>query len=137
MIIARRKPSKNLISLVSMIDVLLIMLVFFMVTSTYLNLNMIPMVKRADETSLQPQAALDTQSSTNLLIRLSAQGEMFIRGRKSTSQDLSLTLRQSPQTPVLILPSRHASTQSLVTLMDTVTSAGISSIRIVQLEAAQ
>jgi biopolymer transport protein ExbD len=43
----RRIPSPRLISLVSMVDVLLIMLVFFMVTSTYLNLDMIPMTQSA------------------------------------------------------------------------------------------
>lgn len=135
--ITRRKPSKNLISLVSMIDVLLIMLVFFMVTSTYINLDMIPMVERADEPINEQPTALDTNSETTLLIRLSSQGDVIIQGQKQTNKSLTELFSNRPSTPVLILPSRHASSQSLVSLMDSITMAGISNIRIVQLEAKE
>ena len=47
--LSRSKPPQRLISLVPMIDVLLIMLVFFMVTSTYLDLDMIPVARAADD----------------------------------------------------------------------------------------
>ena len=43
--LTRPSRPRALISLVPMIDVMLILLVFFMVTSTYLNLDMIPAVR--------------------------------------------------------------------------------------------
>ena len=52
-----------------MIDVMLILLVFFMVTSTYLNLDMIPAADRSEDTAEATSA--DTGAGT-LLIRLGA-----------------------------------------------------------------
>ena len=42
--LSRPRPAKTLISLVPMIDVMLILLVFFMVTSTYLNLDILSLI---------------------------------------------------------------------------------------------
>ena len=53
----RRSRNGPLISLVPMIDVMLILLVFFMVTSTYLNLDMIPAVRQQDPPQLRPPPA--------------------------------------------------------------------------------
>ena len=40
----------------------------------------------------------------------------------------------NPATSVLVFPSQHADTQSLVSLMDTVTLAGSSKLRIIRLD---
>ncbi len=129
-----RRPTSppRLIALVSMVDVLLIMLVFFMVTSTYLDLDMIPVAKSvSDGTTAQPPAAL-----TPVMIRLAADGRPFLQGQPHGYDTLSGKLAaMPPETPVLILPSLHADTQSLVTLMDVATTAGISTLSIVQVDA--
>ncbi len=127
------KPPQRLISLVSMIDVLLIMLVFFMVTSTYLNLDMIPMAQSSEEsTSTAP-----TTEPKTVMIRLGGDGQTYLQGRPTQLSQLGQTLQsRDPNTNVLILPSARASTQSLVTLMDTLTQSGITSLRIVQLETS-
>lgn len=129
----RAKPPQRLISLVSMIDVLLIMLVFFMVTSTYLNLDMIPMAQSSEESTSTAPA---TEPKT-VMIRLGGDGRTYLQGRPTQLSQLAQTLQsRDPNTNVLILPSARASTQSLVTLMDTLTTSGITSLRIVQLEAS-
>ena len=65
------RPTRAVISLVPMIDVLLILLVFFMVTSSYLNLDMIKMVEPAGAGApSQP-----TSAATPLMIRLAADGQ--------------------------------------------------------------
>ncbi|UTH47147.1 biopolymer transporter ExbD [Loktanella salsilacus] len=126
----RRIPSPRLISLVSMVDVLLIMLVFFMVTSTYLNLDMIPMTQSAGGTEGAPNAA------TPVMIRLGPDGLPYLRGQPLAYDVLSAQLAALPaDTPVLILPSLNADTQSLVTLMDVATSAGVRTLRVVQVAA--
>lgn len=125
----RQTPPPRLISLVSMIDVLLIMLVFFMVTSTYLNLDMIPMTQTADD-GATPDAA---PATTPVMIRLGADGLPYLQGQALSYAALSDQLSTLPaDTPVMILPSLHADTQSLVTLMDVATAAGIRTLRIVQ-----
>ena len=69
----RRKPTRPLISLVPMIDVMLILLVFFMVTSTYLNLDMIPALAQSNRPVPSQAAKTETVSET-LLIRIGTDG---------------------------------------------------------------
>ena len=51
MAFALKRPPKrhSVISVVSMIDVMMILLFFFMVTSTYLNLDMVPALQKSDD----------------------------------------------------------------------------------------
>ena len=136
--LARRASDRQLISLVPMIDVMLILLVFFMVTSTYLNLDMIPFVDRSDEPP--PAAAAHASGeATTLLVRLSADGRTFVRGQPFDAAALQATvadrLAENPLLSVVILPSTAARTQDLVSLMDLLTTAGATRLRLVQLEA--
>ena len=55
--LARRPAPRSLISLVPLVDVLLILLVFFMVTSTYLDLDMIPTLDRTEAEAEAPELA--------------------------------------------------------------------------------
>ena len=140
--LSRPKPARPLISLVSMIDVLLIMLVFFMVTSTYMHLDMIPMVERSDEETGAGQAGQgEPRSGASLLLSLGADGRILLSGRAQSAQALEAVLAarldENPDLSVLILPSGHASTQTLVSAMDAVTRAGVTRLRIVELEARQ
>lgn len=135
--LSRSKPPQRLISLVSMIDVLLIMLVFFMVTSTYLDLDMIPVARAADETA--EAASADASPNAPMLIRLGPDGRPSFRGQFTSAailaQLVQTRLEQESAATFLILPSPRADTQSLVTLMDTLTQAGASNLRILQLAA--
>jgi biopolymer transport protein ExbD len=127
--VRRQTPQPRLISLVSMIDVLLIMLVFFMVTSTYLNLDMIPMTRTAADGAVTDAR----QNTVPVMIRLGADGVPYLQGRPFAYDVLADHLATLPaQSTVMILPSLRASTQSLVTLMDVATTAGIQSLRVVQ-----
>tara|TARA_R110002049_G_scaffold10127_3_gene50404 strand:+ start:111807 stop:112208 length:402 start_codon:yes stop_codon:yes gene_type:complete len=132
MMLHRVTAPRRLISLVSMIDVLLIMLVFFMVTSTYLHLDMIPVAKSADRT-------IETTSTTadggTLLVRLGADGAAYVRGRQMSETDLASLVRATPGIAVTILPALRADTQALVRLMDILTAAGVDSLRILQVAA--
>ncbi len=135
----RPNRPRALISLVPMIDVMLILLVFFMVTSTYLNLDMIPAVQRADETP----PAQDTASGEggSLMIRITADGAPVIRGRPMTpdslQSELAARVAEDPLTQVLILPSTVARTQALISVMEAATLAGVTRLRVVRLEAGQ
>ena len=134
-------PSRAPISLVSMIDVLMIMLVFFMVTSTYLNLRMIPLADRADEPSSVPvDVQADTGAAASLLVRLSADGRAHIRGRALETDALQRTVKErlqsNPSLQVVVLPSGQADIQALVSLTETLTLSGVRRLRILRLEAS-
>ena len=135
----RPRPARALISLVAMIDVLLILLVFFMVTSTYLDLNMIPAVSQNNDTNAPVAASED--KTPPILIRIGADGAPVIRGKAVALAELDTLLRDrvalSPTLPVMILPSGVARTQALVSVMDTATGAGVRNVRVIRLEARQ
>lgn len=132
----RPRPAKALISLVAMIDVLLILLVFFMVTSTYLDLDLIPAVSQQDDN----QAVATSQpASATLLIRLGESGAPVIRGRPLSMSDLDALLRDrlaaSPDLSIVILPTGVARMQALISVMDTATNAGANQVRVIRLDA--
>lgn len=135
--IARRPPAKPLISLVPMIDVLLILLVFFMVTSTFLDLDMIPVVEQGDAQSVAPAAA----PSGSVLIRVGADGRPAIGARTVSLAELTTAIQDrvgaDPAAQILILPSSAAPLQALVTVLDTATMAGATRLRVLRLEAVE
>ena len=135
----RRDRPRALISLVPMIDVMLILLVFFMVTSTYLNLDMIPAAQRSDDAPLA--GPVEGAGGASLMIRIAADGTPVLRGQAVTPDALTTALRahlaDAPLTQVLILPSAVARTQALITVMEAATRAGATRLRVVRLEAGQ
>ncbi|WP_299044444.1 biopolymer transporter ExbD [uncultured Tateyamaria sp.] len=138
--LTRVRSPRQLISLVPMIDVMLILLVFFMVTSTYLNLDMIPVVERAEDMATS-DAAQSRGTASTLLVRIGADGTAYIRGQRlapsALSSQLQARLAENPLLSVVLLPSSRASTQALVSTMDALTTAGAARLRLMRLEAAQ
>lgn len=130
------RPTRAVISLVPMIDVLLILLVFFMVTSSYLNLDMIKMVEPAGAGApSQP-----TSAATPLMIRLAADGQLYVQGQPRDLSALSgliaTKLAQDPSAAIVLLPSARANTQQLVSAMDLATQAGATQLRLIRLEGS-
>lgn len=136
--LALKRPARSgpLISLVPMIDVMLILLVFFMVTSTYLNLDMIPAVRQKDQAAL---SAAPPETVGTVMVRLGADGLPVIRGTPVTGPELSARLHRllvdEPLTQVIILPSGTATTQALISVMDVATRAGVTRLRVIRLAA--
>lgn len=135
--LARKSAQPPLISLVPLVDVMLILLVFFMVTSTYLNLDMIPMVEKSDDTA----TASGPSDGSTVLIRIGADGQTYLRGQPVApallSGQIKDRLQENPLLSVILLPSSQASTQSLVSTMDLLTTAGATRLRLMRLEAAK
>lgn len=79
--LGRTSSDRGGISLVAMVDVLMILLVFFMVTSTYLDLDMVPLAGTRDasgEGATVAEAGLAEEE--RLLIRLGADGRGYVQG---------------------------------------------------------
>ena len=130
--LTRRKRNMALITMTPLVDVMMILLVFFMVTSSYLDLDMMPMVQSEADGIAAPAGPAPT-----LLIRITASGEARLRGQPLTVQSLATALQQAPHARVLILPSGGANVQGLVSAIETATRAGAQNLRVVRLEAAQ
>jgi biopolymer transport protein ExbD len=119
------------ISVVPLVDVLLILLVFFMVTSTYLDLDTVPVSEAASDAPA-PAAAAST-----LLVRIGADGSLATGGRTLAPGDLAAVLAErlaaDPDLALVLLPSPRAKVQALVTAMDGATLAGATRIRVLRL----
>ena len=149
--LARRKRQGPLITMTPMIDVLFILLIFFMVTSTFLDLDMIPLIGGARpgaqssaqsslESSPAPAAARERAAETgSLLVRLGADGRTYVAGQAvnpvALTAMVSLRVAARPSTPIMVLPSGSATIQSLVSLMDALARAGARDVRVVRFEA--
>lgn len=136
MILRRRSQSRALISLVPMIDVMLILLVFFMVTSTYRNLDMIPAIRPAEK-----GGRLATPAGKRLMIRIASDGSFRFRGTTLSATELqnlfATTQHQNALAEIIILPSGTAPTQALISAMDLAALAGMQNLRVLRLEALQ
>lgn len=134
----RPRHRRSIISVVSMIDVMMILLFFFMVTSTYLNLDMVPALQKADDAPLATGTA--TPSST-LMIRIAADGTAMVGGQAFDAAALTTLLRSrlqtSPLTPIVLFPSGAAHLQDLIRTMDIVTRAGAVRVKVIRIEAAK
>lgn len=133
----RRETPTATISLVPMIDVLLILLVFFMVTSSFLNLDMIRLVDGGGATGAAPAQS----DSATVLLRVEPGGAARIRGQSVDLASLPVLTRerlsQDPLTQFLLLPAPRASVQDLVGIMEGLTLAGATRLRVIRLEGAQ
>lgn len=133
-----KRPSRGRvrISLVPMIDVLFILLAYFMVTSVYLHLDMIP-VSRADPVG-GAAGTSDVGAQATVMVRIGSDGGYRVRGRSVQSTELAEIMREEraldPTVQVFILPSMQADLQALTTVLDTLERAGISGGRVLRLE---
>lgn len=139
--LARTARPRATISLVPLVDVMLILLIFFMVTSTYLNLDMVPVVDKGAASDTTETTAPTPAGATGsvMLLRLGADGRAYFRGAPFSAPEVIATittrLQEDPATSVVVLPSGGATMQALVTLMEQAGRAGISNLRIMRLDA--
>lgn len=120
-----------LITMTPLVDVMMILLVFFMVTSTYLDLDMMPMVQQQDDSG-----GTATGPTATLLIRITADGSARLRGQPLSTAQLAAALDAQPGARVLILPSGGANVQGLVSAIQAATEAGAENLRVVRLEGS-
>jgi biopolymer transport protein ExbD len=127
---ARIRP----ISVVPLVDVLLILLVFFMVTSTYLDLDTVP-ISQASEAAPAPGEA--PSAGPVLLVRIGPDGTLGIAGEALSLDGLGSLLATrlaEDETPnLIVLPSPRADVQALVAVMDRATLSGVTRLRVVRL----
>lgn len=129
----RRRGVLPKVTLVPLIDVLFILLFYFMVTSVYLDLDMIPVSQETEE----PGDAVDEPPGGSILLRIDTEGRTVIRGTVIRATELSGWFQQGDRAAntVLILPSGEAPVQALATVMDALARAGVTRTRLVRLEA--
>lgn len=115
------------LDLTPMLDVVFIMLIFFIVTTSF--------VKESGITVNTPQAqTAQRQESANILIGIHEAGDIWIDGRPIDVRALKATVArlhaENPQGTVVVQSDAKADTGVLVKVMDQVRLAGIDKIAV-------
>ncbi|PCJ33044.1 MAG: biopolymer transporter TolR [Gammaproteobacteria bacterium] len=113
-------PRREMISLTPLIDIVFILLLFFMLTSSFSRWQQIEL--------LTPSLSSDSQTPIIRVLKLeSNQGNVSFEGQMLLSQDankLAALIKQEPKATYVITVSKGIHTQAVVTLLDNLKQAG-------------
>lgn len=120
------------INMTPMLDVVFIMLIFFIVTATF--------VKEAGIDVNRPEAATAVQKErANILVAISDKGEIWINKRQVDARAVQANIErlhaENPQGSVVIQADKKATTDTLIKVMDAARSAGVFDVSIAAQEA--
>ena len=115
------------IDMTPMLDVVFIMLIFFIVTASF--------VKEAGIDVNRPEAATAVKKDrANILVAISDKGEIWINKRKvdvrAVQANIERLYAENPQGTVVIQADKKATTDVLIKVMDASRAAGISDVSI-------
>lgn len=115
------------IDLTPMLDVVFIMLIFFIVTASF--------VKESGIDVNRPQAdTAEKQQQANILIAIDKDGRIFIDRRQVQPEQVRANIErlhaENPQGSVVIQADEDAVTRQLVLVMDAARSAGVYNVSI-------
>ena len=117
------------VNLTPMLDVVFIMLIFFIVTATFVKEIGLD-VNQPDED--QPETVNPDKAS--IQIQISARDIIEIGGRELDVRSIRANIErlhaQNPEAPVVIIPNRHATTNAIIGVMDAAQQANVYNIQI-------
>lgn len=115
------------INMTPMLDVVFIMLIFFIVTASF--------VREAGIDVNRPEAATAVQKDrANILVAISEKGEIWINKRRVDVRALQANIEglkaENPQATVVIQADKKATTEVLIKVMDASRAAGVFDVSI-------
>ncbi|MBT2150532.1 biopolymer transporter ExbD [Pseudoalteromonas tetraodonis] len=115
------------INMTPMLDVVFIMLIFFIVTASF--------VKEAGIDVNRPEAATAVKKErANILVAISDQGEIWINKRQVDVRAIQANIErlkaENPQGSVVIQADKKATTETLIKVMDASRAAGVFDVSI-------
>lgn len=115
------------INMTPMLDVVFIMLIFFIVTASF--------VKESGIDVNRPEAATAVKKErANILVAISDQGEIWINKRqidvRAVQANIERLKAENPQGSVVIQADKKATTETLIKVMDASRAAGVFDVSI-------
>ena len=129
-----RKKDESNIDLTPMLDVVFILLIFFVVTATFLSEQAIDAA--SNENTDEPPPTDDEKR--NILIELTANNEIILNGEprpiieSQIRANIDRLKAENPAASVIIQPNVRSNVRTLVLVMDSARQAGITEISIVE-----
>ena len=122
-----RRKSGSEVNLTPMLDVVFIMLIFFIVTASFVKESGIEISRPGASTAVRKEKG-------NILIAISANDQIWMNRRQVDPRALRANIErmhaENPQGAVIIQADKDAKTGLLVKVMDAARAAGIKSISI-------
>ena len=118
---------ENAIDLTPMLDVVFIMLIFFIVTATF--------VKEAGVDVERPLASTaERQDLANILIAITEEDDIWIDGNRVDERDLATLIKrlhaENPQGSVVVQADRESTHKKLKVVLDAVQKAGVPQVAV-------
>ena len=120
-----RRKSESEVNLTPMLDVVFIMLIFFIVTASFVKESGIEISRPGASTAVRKEKG-------NILIAISANDQIWMNRRQVDPRALRANIErahaENPQGAVIIQADKEAKTGLLVQVMDAARSAGVKSV---------
>ena len=121
------KEEEAAIDMTPMLDIVFIMLIFFIVTTSF--------VKEAGINVLKPTATTAIQKpKANIFVGISEQGEIYMLKRKVKKDAVRTTIEnmllENPESSVVILADLSSNSGILIDVIDAAKKAGVQSISV-------
>ncbi|HSB04749.1 MAG TPA: biopolymer transporter ExbD [Thermodesulfobacteriota bacterium] len=102
-------------------DVVLVLLIIFMIAT--------PFIYQSSMNVQLPQASKSEETTRDMIVTITAQGEVFLDNAKMDLRTLkgrlSAAVRSKPQTSVIINGDKNVRYDSVIQVMDVITQAGV------------
>jgi biopolymer transport protein ExbD len=126
------QDEKEEIDMTPMLDVVFILLIFFIVTASF--------VKEAGIDVNRPEAATAVKKErANILVAISDKGDIWINKRKvdvrSVQANIERLKAENPQGTVVIQADKKSTTDTLIKVMDSARAAGVYDVSIAAQES--
>ena len=130
--ILQEQEENEEINMTPMLDVVFILLIFFIVTASF--------VKEAGIEVNRPEAATAVKKErANILVAISDKGEIWINKRRidirAVQANIERLKAENPQGTVVIQADKKATTDVLIKVMDSARAAGVFDVSIAAQEA--
>jgi biopolymer transport protein ExbD len=129
----KRKKDESNIDLTPMLDVVFILLIFFVVTASFVKESTLD-IKGQDPNNNPPPPSEDTPQ--NILIQLDAQNQIFFNQERidisAVRARVASHRAENPVASVVIQPNNDSTANALVTIMNASREAGATDISVIQ-----
>ena len=121
------EESESAIDVTPMLDVVFIMLIFFIVTATFVKEAGIDVSRSAAETAV-------AQNKAHILVAIDSKNSIWVDKREIDLRAVKPNIRRlislNPQGTVIVQPDKASYTDTLISVMDEIRAAGVTNIAI-------
>ncbi|MDG2176101.1 MAG: biopolymer transporter ExbD [Gammaproteobacteria bacterium] len=131
--IIKRKKDETNIDLTPMLDVVFILLIFFVVTASFLKENAMD-IEGQDPDNNPPPPSLDDPQ--NVLIQIDARNVIFFNQERidisAIRARVASARAENPSASVIVRPDKQSSAEVLVAAMNSAREAGVTTISVME-----